>query len=315
MKQFLRHSLTTIIFSMLFAAAIFAQDDAAKSEMMNKISKLSQSKKQDDKAKAYQMTREFLAKYGNDKDDNTAKLKKYFQGYRLSEFDKAVNDNRMADALVIGKEVLAENPNDFYVMMKLAYGGYDVLSKKQDKTYIKDSIGYANQTLAEFDKGNYPKDFAPYKNKDEATAVMHFTIAKLSADSDPKLSVTEFYKSLQYDSEIKKNGISYASIAQYFEQSYQKAAAEYQTKFGAATSESPELLAAQNNLEKILDRMLDAHARAIAAARINDPKSPNLPVWENRLKEIYNFRFHKTDGVDEFITKTTAAPIADPNVL
>ncbi len=256
-----------------------------------------------------------MAKYGKDTDDNTVKIKKYFQDYRLGEFDQAVNELRMSDALGLGKEILAENPNEFYVKMKLAAGGYDMLVKKQDKTYAADSIGYASQTLAEFDKGNFPKDFAPYQNKDEATAVMHFTIAKLSADSDPKLSAAEFYKSLQYDSEVKKSGVSYASIAQYFEQLYQKAAGEYQTKFGAATAETPELLASQQMLAKYLDRLLNAHARAVSTARINDPKSVNLPVWQNRLNEVYKFRYQKTDGLEEFIQKTVAVPISDPNVL
>ena len=336
----MNYLLRRAAFLIILTAAVFtfAQDKTGKQESFGKIAKLSQSKKPDDLKKGYELGKTYLKQYGTDNDDNAQKIKKFVDGYRSALFNKALDEHRLNDAAAFGKEMLAENPNDVYVKMNLAYAGYELFTKKndknfagyaqieiskynydaftknKDKTYAADSIDYAKQTLAAFDAGNVPATFAPFKTKDEAAALMHYTIAVLTDDTNSKDAAAEYFKALQFDSQIKTTSFPYYAIALYYESAYQKAAGDYQTKFGARTSEDAEMKAAQENLMKITDRMLDAYVRTVKVSD-GEPDNPTKGGFKTRLKDVYKFRFQKDDGLDEFSQKTLAMPFPDPNIL
>ncbi len=281
--------------------------------MFGKIAKLTQTKKDVDAEKAYLLAKEFMAKYGKDNDDKVKKIKDFVDKYRLGAFDKKLNEGKTAEAFVIGKEILAEEPENSYVTLNLAYGGYDNLLKTKATTFGDESIKYARQTLSLFDAGKLPKTFQPFKDQVEVTAMMYYVIGNFLVDTNLKEAAQNFYKSIQYEAQFKKNSYPYYITAFYYEKEYEKAAKEYQVKYGTATTETDEMKTAQAKLEKMLDRMLDAYARAIKFGEVE--KNPNEEAWKQRFSDVYKFRHQNETGKTEYIEKTLNTPLPDPDSL
>ena len=120
MKKFYGFALTAIL-AASFAVSVAAQKPLSKDESFQQIANLSNTKKPEDREKAYQMGKEFLTQFGKDADDKVKKIKAYVENYRLGEFNKAVDDVKMADALKYGKDILADEPENSYVTMNLGY--------------------------------------------------------------------------------------------------------------------------------------------------------------------------------------------------
>lgn len=290
-----------------------AQKTLSKDELFNKIAKLSQTKKSEDKDKAYQMSKEYLAQYGNDKDEKTTKIKDFVEKYRTSAINIKLDEGKTAEAFALGKEILANEPENSYVTMNLAYGGYEVLTKKKDKSFADDSVKYAKKTLEMFEAGKTPKTFQPFASQTEATALMYYVIGSFAVDSDVKEAAENFYKALQYDSKIKNTAYPYYYIAYNYEKMYEKAAKDFQAKHGSKTTEDDEYRKDNANLEKLLDKMLDAYARTVKVAQAEN--NPTANAWKQRYMEIYKFVKQGEAGADEYLTNISSKPMLDPNSI
>lgn len=290
-----------------------AQKTSSKDELFNKIAKLSQTKKSEDKEKAYQMSKEYLAQYAEDKDEKTTKIKAFIEKYRTSAINIKLDDGKTAEAFALGKEVLADEPENAYIMMNLAYGGYEELTKKKSKSFADDSVNYANKTLSLFEAGKLPQNFQPFKDQAEATATMYYIIGSFAADDNPKKAAENFYKSLQYESKIKNTAFPYYSIAFHYEQDYAKAAKEFQAKHGSKTVEDSEYKADNAKLEKLLDKMLDAYARTVKVAQAEN--NPNTAAWKQRYTDIYKFINQNDAGADEYLNNIMSKPMPEPSAV
>ncbi len=312
MKRFVwKFNLLLLILVLTFSA--FAQDNGPKDELFGKIAKLTQTKKDADQEKAYQLAKEYMAKYGKDNDDHTKKIKDFVDKHQLAAFDKKLNEKKTAEAFVIGKEILAQEPENSYVTMNLAYGGYEALLKNKDVSFGDESVKFAKQTLSLFEAGKLPKIFEPFKDQAEATALMYYVIGNFLLESNSKEAAQNFYKAVQYEAQFKKNSYPYYAISFYYEKEYQKAATEYQAKYGTVTKENDETKAAQAKLEKLLDRMLDGYSRAIKMGEVE--KNASTDTWKKRFADIYKFRHQSETGMSEYLAKTPDTPLPDPNTL
>jgi len=312
MKRFAR-AINLLLLMLVLTFSTFAQDNKPKDELFGKIAKLTQSKKPEDAEKAYQLGKDFVAKYGKDNDDKAKKIKDFVEKYRLAAFDKKLDEGKTAEGFALGKEILAQEPENSYVTMNLAYGGYDALLKTKDKTFGDESIKYAGQTLSLFEAGKLPKSFKPFKDQAEVTALMYYIIGNFLLDANLKEAAQNFYKSVQYEAQFKKNSYPYYVISFYYEKEYEKAAAAYQTKHGNKATEDPEMKADQVKLEKLIDRMLDAYARAIKLGEVE--KNASTDIWKKRFAEIYKFRHQNETGMSEYLGKVSDTPLPDPSSI
>lgn len=307
--------IASIFYLLLLTTALtvsaYAQKTPSKDELFNKIAKMSQTKKPEDQDKAYQMSKDFLARYAEDKDEKVTKVKDFAAKYRLSAFNKKLDDGKTTEAFQMGKEILADEPENSYVTMNLAYGGYEALTKKKDKSFADDSVNYANKTLSLYDAGKLPNSFQPFKDQAEATALMYYIIGNFAVDTDVKKAAEYFYKSLQYESKIKNTAYPYYYIAFNYEKIYEKAAKDFQTKHGSKTTEDDEYRKDNANLEKVLERMLDSYARTVKIAQVEN--NPNTAAWKQRYMDIYKFIKQSDAGADEYLNDIMSKPMPEPN--
>ncbi|MEO8073720.1 MAG: hypothetical protein ABI686_10835 [Acidobacteriota bacterium] len=299
--------------TMALSVSAFAQKTQSKDELLNKIAKMSQTKKSEDQDKAYQMSKDYLAQYGNDNDENAKKIKEFVEKYRASALNKKLDEGKTAEAFALGKEILAQEPENSYVTMNLAYGGYEALTKKKDKSFAADSLKYANQTLSLFEAGKLPKTFQPFSNQAEATALMYYIVGSFAVDDNNKEAAQNFYKALQYDSKIKNTAYPYYYIALNYEQEYAKAAKAFQDKYGTQVKEDDAMKAENAKLEKLLDRMLNSYARLVKIAQTEN--NPNSAAWKQRYLEIYKFVKQSDAGADEYLSDAASKPIPDPSSI
>ncbi|MBA2494774.1 MAG: hypothetical protein H0V31_08790 [Acidobacteria bacterium] len=290
-----------------------AQGKQSKDELFGKIAKMSQTKKPEDLEKAYQMSKDFLAQYGSDKDEKVTKTKDFVEKYRTAMLNKKIDEGKTAEAYVLGKEILAQEPENSYITMNLAYGGYEALTKNKDKSFSADSVKYAKQTLSLLDAGKLPKNFQPFKDQAEATALMYYIIGSFMLETDAKEAAQNFYKSLQYESKIKNTSYPYYIIAFNYEKEYEKAAKDFEAKHGKKTQTDAAMKTDSANLEKIINRMLDAYARTVKIAQAEN--NPSTNAWKQRYAEIYKFIKPNDPGMDEYLNNIMKTPLPDPNSM
>lgn len=312
-ENLMKHLIYACGLAVLFAAfniSLFAQDQA-KIDDLNKIAKLTKSKKDEDREKAYQLSKEFIKKYDKGgTDEQVKKVKEFVENYKMSVFNKKLDENKTAEAFAMGKEMLAETPDDPYLTMSLAYSGFDAFVNRKDKSFAADTIAYARQTLKSFEAGKFPKSYAPLKDQTEATALMYYAIGTLETESNLDDAALNFYKAVQFDSQFKSKSYPYEVITYYYEQKYNKAAQDFITKHGSKTAEDAAMKADQAKLEKILNNMLDAYARGIKYAEA--AKDPVAETWKKRFAEVYQFVNKSDTGAADFLLNQPNKPFPNP---
>lgn len=289
----------------------FAQDKGKKDETFLKIAKLSNSKKIEDKEKAYLMAKDFIVAFGKDTDDKVKKINEFVDGYELDKLFSLLDAGKTDDAFLLGKEILVKHPENVDVTLSLAYGGYDALNKKNDDSFGGDSIVFAKQTLSFFEKGKLPKSFYPWKNQADATAWMYAIMGNFTKAYEPKEAAIYFFNALKDDSELKSQPPLYVSIANYYENLYQQLAADFKTKYSAKVNETPEMKADNAKIEMVIDRMIDSFARAVKIAEA--AKNPSSETLKARLVEIYKFRKKSDAGLNELLNNILSTPMPMPN--
>lgn len=291
-----------------FVPSAMAQKQKSKDDYLKEISALFKTKKPEDLEKAYILGKEYLAKFGNEKDENTNKVKEFVKKNRENQFFIFLEQQKYQEAFSEGKEILAETPDNVSVAMNLAFGGYNALAIKNDKSFTDQSINYAKQTISLLEKGTTPASFSPANNKDDAISWMYYIIGNFTKDTNIKESVANFYKSTQFEGKIKSTSMPYFAIAVYFEDVYEKMAGEYNSKNKTMTEaqRTTEL----EKVNKIMDQMMDAYARAIKFGEAEN--NPQKDEWKKRLTEVYKFRKKTDAGLNEYITLVNTKPLADP---
>jgi len=299
-----------LLLAALFITSASAQKPKSKEETLNEIATLSKTTKPEDMAKAYEVAKDFLVRFGKDKDKdgNIAKVRDFVNGYREDKFFKAIDGKKYADAFTVGKEILAEQPNDVAVMMSLAYAGYNISATPEGKAYLDDAISYARKSTGLVEAGTEPKSYAPFKDKNEAMAFMYFIDGSLTLSKDMKAAAASLYKATQIEASIKNSSLPYYLIATYYEDLYGKMSADLKAK--SKTLSDADFKAESDKVDKVVEAMMDAYARAVKRAEAES--SPNKTVWKNRLTQVYTFKNKSAAALPEYINYANTMPMPDP---
>ncbi|MFT3744205.1 MAG: hypothetical protein QM785_07915 [Pyrinomonadaceae bacterium] len=306
------HTALCLLLAAAFVSPGVAQKPKSKDEALKEIATLVGTKKPEDMATAYPLAKDFIVRFGKDnkdgKDKGVTQVKAFVEGYRESTFYASVDANKPAEAFAFGKEVLAEHPDDVLVMINLAHAGYNSLGPKRDKTYADETIGFAKKAAAALEGGATPKNFAPYKDKDEAQAWMYYIPGYILLDTDNKESAINIYKAMAFNSPIKESSLPYYFLATYYEDVYAKLSTDLKAK-GSKLSDA-EFKAANDQVNKSIDLMLDAYIRAFKKGEVE--KNPNAASWKDRLTQVYKFSKKTEEGLPEFIKFVSLSPMPDP---
>jgi hypothetical protein len=208
----------------------------------------------------------------------------------------------------MGKEILATEPENLQVLVDLGANAY-LLPPLKDAALTADGLGYAQKALQLLESGKVLENWDPLGSKDVALAYLNYSIGALTLEKDPSAALKNLLKVAQFETPLKKEPYTYAYIAGAYETGpYFKQSEAY--KIYAGKDETPESKLALANIHQLVDRMIDAYARAVALAGSNPQFATAKSSWNDSLTTWYKFRnADKIEGMDQLVAGILSKPL------
>jgi hypothetical protein len=174
-------------------------------------------------------------------------------------------------------------------------------------------VRYAQKAIQLLESGKTPDAWEPFKSRDDAVSSLNYAIGFIDLKPRPEEAIGRFIRVTQIDSDLRKTPSTFYLLAVAYEQGpYKRLSADYTKRF-ANQPETPESKAAIETLNKVMDRIVDAYARAVALAGNDPQQQAKKAEWTKRLTDLYKFRHENSDaGLNEFIAGVLAKPLPQP---
>ena len=274
--------------------------------------------RKDDQAKAYEDAKKYLACPAGEATEAQQKiidyLKKWVAAYekgmrQITLIQLLYKDMKYPEAYALGKQILADEPENLKVLVHLGANGY-LVAPLNNAALTAESVGYAKKALGMLEAGQTVDDYAPLTNRDVAVAYLNYTIGTQALQSDPGTALKHLLKAAQFETPLKKSPYTYAYIAGAYETGpYAKQSQQYKEMY-SGKDETPESKLALANINQLVDRMIDGYARAVALAG-GDPKLATAKQgWNDTLMQWYKFRNNDSDaGLTELVAGILSKPL------
>ncbi|HSE16625.1 MAG TPA: hypothetical protein VLB46_06205 [Pyrinomonadaceae bacterium] len=222
---------------------------------------------------------------------------------------KIYNEKKYAEGYALGKEILVSEPENVQVLVDLGANAY-LLPPLKNAQLTAEGLDFARRALQMLDAGKTVEDWKPLASKDEAVAYLNYSIGALTLEKDPGAALKNLLKAAQFETQLKKSPYTYAYIAGAYETGpYAKLSEQYKTMY-LGKDETPESKLMLANINQLIDRMIDAYARAVAVAGSNPEFATAKAGWNESLTQWYKFRNgDKTDGMDQLIAGILSKPL------
>jgi len=177
-------------------------------------------------------------------------------------------------------------------------------------TFSKEAVGHAKSAIQMIESGKAPSDWAPFKGKEDTLAYLYYTVASLNLKTTPEEAIDPLLKAASFESDLKKTPSTYYFLAYAYETGpYKTLSTAYQKNY-ADKPETPESKAALEKLNVVIDRIIDAYSRAIAAAGTDPKNAQSRAGWMTSLTNFYKFRHNGSDaGLNETIASALSKPL------
>jgi gas vesicle protein len=308
-----RISFYLLAAAIILAAAdgLYGQSQKSKGDLLKEIATLSNTQTAEARQKAYELSKEFLARFGNDtKDENVKKVRAWKEAYQIERFLSAVEARAIDDVFTLGGEILNERPDNLEVLMNLAYAGY-IATGTGNKKYVENAVNSSRKAMSLMAEGKLPQTFAPFSSQAEASAYMLFIDGSLSFEKEPKQSAEKIYRSLQYETPLKNDPLPYYLIALYYEDVQAALASALKAKVEKNAISEADFKKENERVNSAIDLLLDSYARVVKKAE--DQKHPNTGEWRGRFEQVYEFKNKTKEGLPEFLRFANSKPLPDPS--
>ena len=270
---------------------------------------------------AYQAARDYMQRYGKEDDQYTKYLKAWIAAYEEDErnrrlaAEKADREQQLlgsfttkdyAKSYGLAKQVLTDSPDNLRVLIALGYGGIEASTEGHTEAYNADAAKYAAKAIQLIGSGKSPDTWAPFKGKDDVLGSLHYALGFYALKTNPEVAIRSFITAAQVDADRRNAPSTYYYLAAAYQTGpYKKLSEDYSKRF-ANQPESPESKAALDNINKVVDKMIDAYARAVALAGT----SPAKTQWMAQLTNFWKFRHENSDtGLNEYIAGVLKTPL------
>jgi hypothetical protein len=268
-----------------------------------------------DPSKAAEAGKKYLAACPQEEGPIPTYLKKWIAAYdkeaRRGRFQPLLyNEKKYTEALALGKEILAEEPENLRVLIDMGWGSYLAAVALKNESLNADAVSYAKKAIQLLEANKAPESWLPFKSKEETLAYLYNVIGRQAVKSSPTEALNALIKSVQLETDLKKDPLSYYFIGFSYENGpYATLSADYKAKF-AGKDETPESKLALENINQVIDRMVDAYARAVALAGTDAKYATNKKDWLEALSTWYKFRHNSSDaGLNEMIASVLSKPL------
>ena len=287
----------------VFAAPALAQTKECNDEFKTSTYKKWYDNRKDHQDIAFQAAEEYITVCPTDEGPYAVALKKFHAAYKAASdanatkkaFDDAVVKKNYPEQMRLGKLIIASEPENSAAYIIMGVAGLS------DPNLLGDSAQYAKKAIELIEAG---KPFAPFTTKDQALAYLNNAVGKSLLKSAPVDAIPYFLKTARYESDLKKNPLLYNDLASaYGDGPIAKQSEDYK-KF---TTETPESKLAFANLNQLIDRQIDALARATALST----NPTNKKAFMDLLTGLYTDRNKSTTGLDTLLAGILSKPVPD----
>ena len=296
-------ALASNTLSLAVNTAVAPQDEEAKAKLYNDFL----GKYKTDPAGAYAIAKEYLQKYPAES-EQTAYLKKWVTAYEVKQKEArktAVVDmlrqQKYAEAFNAAKVILAEEPTDVVMLNNAVFAA---LYARND-ALTGEAIGYGRKSIQLIEGG------AAIEKKDDTLGWLNSALGFFSLKTNPTEAINYYIKAAGYEGVAKKDPQTYLFLADaYRNAEYTKVAGDFKTRCATGEQQAtPDCKVLSDKLNAVVDRMIDAYARAIALA--TDPKYATLKADAMKdLTAFYKFRHENSEaGLNEYIAGILAKPL------
>ena len=291
----------------LSAVAAWAQTQQCTDEFKTATySKWYDSVKTDQEA-AYKAAVEYLTVCPNEPADNAYAnaLRKFKDKYEKtlatgklgSDFKAAIDKRNYKDIVSIGNQYVAVDKDNSTAYLWIGVAGLS------DASLLNDALPAAKKAIELVEAG---KSFEPYKSKELALAAMNELLARSMLKTRPADAIPILIKAANYDN---KNAQIYGELAVAYAQGPRaRLTDEYKQKQGPNGTETPESKLVLLNLNEVIDRQIDATARAAA---LTTDAAVKKALMEN-LTDDYKFRKGSDTGLTEYVAGILSKPLPPP---
>ncbi|HEX9919671.1 MAG TPA: hypothetical protein VGA87_10915, partial [Pyrinomonadaceae bacterium] len=234
----------------------------------------------------------------------------YERAARKVQFEELLfKEKKFKAAFGVGKQVLADEPDNLRTIINLASAGY-LASNAGDASFDAETLEFARRATASLEQGAKPSDWKPFTGQADALAYLNFITGELILKETPAESVNYFRKAIASEGAVKDTPIIYSRLAAaYVASSYEPQSKEFVARFGDKEA-TPESKAALEEINATVDRITDAYARAVALSGSEPQYREARARWMQELTRFYKFRNNdSTDGLEAYIAGVTAKPL------
>ncbi|HZG51496.1 MAG TPA: hypothetical protein VEZ40_05105 [Pyrinomonadaceae bacterium] len=261
---------------------------------------------------AFEAGREYAGKYPND--EYGARVRAWVDAYERSarklQFEGLLfKEKKYAAAFDVGKRALADEPDNLRTIINLASAGY-LASNAGDAAFNAETLAFARRATTLLEQGAKPSDWKPFTGQPDALAYLHFITGELILKETPAESVNYFLKAIASEGAVKQTPVIYSRLAAaYVASRYEPQSKEFEARFGGKEA-TPESQSALEEINRTVDRITDAYARAIALSGTEAQYREARARWMQELTRFYKFRNNdSTAGLEAYIAGITAKPL------
>ncbi len=283
------------------------------------------SKIKTDKPGAYEAGKSYLQKYPSDNSPQGQYVKKWVAAYEDDQKTKAVVDayknidqliktQKFAEAYAASKQYLGTNPNDLRTLLSAAYAGWR-LSFSGKNTSDAETANYARQAIQLIEAGKTPVEGEAFNTKNETLGWLNYALGTFALNATSPEAGGYFVKAAQFEGYAKKDPQLYERLAlSYQATEYTKLAADYAKGFDTEEKRAtPEGKAATAKINDVVDRIVDAYARAVAYSGTDQRYAAKKAEWTKQLTDFYKFRHdNSVVGLDQLIASVTTKALPQP---
>jgi hypothetical protein len=265
-----------------------------------------------DKKAAAAIAKEYLQKYPAES-DQTKYLSKWVTAYEAQEkegrkanVEDLLRQQKYGEAFTAAKAILADEPGDVRTLNNAVFAALYAAGVNKNESYNAEAANYARKSIQLIQSGQ------PFDKRDETLGWLHSALGFFSLKTNPTEAVNYYIKAAGFEGPTKKDPQTYLFLADaYRAAEYTKAAGDFKARCSTAEQQAtPDCKAISDRVNAVVDRMIDAYARAIALA--TDPKYAGLKTAAmSDLTPLYKFRHENaTDAeLNEYIAGILAKPL------
>lgn len=271
-----------------------------------------------DYPKAMELAKAYVEKYPAGQNVDYLKTK-WIPSTRAILFNLAISQKNMADMIRIGREVLADSPDnlDYLIAMSIQIRTNELFGTPPNFSHAADAAEFTERAMKLIDSGKTPtpNPNSPF-DKNKTLAFFHQTLAVIE---DHNKSVDKALEHYQHAAALDPmSALYFFHTGRLNQEKYLGAAKKYQEMPEAdreANPPKPEVKAALDEVSKYADGVINAWVRYLGLTADKPTTGDTRSKVEGVVTELYKFRNNNsTDGLAKLIeqNKTSATPVSMP---